>query len=85
MGCLLDNLRAFDIKADQWTTAAQDKGEQRKTAEQGAGRFMARWIAAEKVRGGLRHAIVCPNVKGRTKERIGQSKRFRNGSLVIAD
>ena len=33
MGCLLDGLRAFGINADQWTTAAQDKGEWRKTAE----------------------------------------------------
>ena len=26
MGCLLDELRAFGINADQWTTAAQEKG-----------------------------------------------------------
>ena len=36
---------------------------------------MVRLIAAEKVRAGLRHAIVCPNVTGRTEERIAQSKR----------
>ena len=38
---------------------------------------MAKWIAAEKVRAGLRHAVVCPSVTGRTKERIAQSKRTR--------
>ena len=27
MGCFLDDLRAFDINADQWTAAAQDEGE----------------------------------------------------------
>ena len=27
MGCFLDNLRAFGINTDQWTTATQDKGE----------------------------------------------------------
>ena len=27
VGCLLDDLRAFGINADQWTTSAQDKGE----------------------------------------------------------
>ena len=27
IGCFLDNPRAFVIKADQWTTAAQDKRE----------------------------------------------------------
>ena len=35
MGCLLDDLRAFGINADQWTTAAPDEGEWRRTAEQG--------------------------------------------------
>ena len=25
--CFLDDLRAFDINAGQWTTAAQDEGE----------------------------------------------------------
>ena len=35
MGCFLDDLRAFGINADQWTTAAQDEGEWRITAEQG--------------------------------------------------
>ena len=36
MGCFLDGLRAFGINADQWTTAAQDEGKWRRTAEQGA-------------------------------------------------
>ena len=27
IGCFLDELRAFGIRADQWTTAAQDEGE----------------------------------------------------------
>ena len=40
--CFLDDLRAFGINADQWTTAAQDEGEWRKMAEQGAGRFVAK-------------------------------------------
>ena len=89
MGCFPNDLRAFGINADQWTTAAQDEAEWRKTAEQGAERFMAKWIAAEKVRAGLRHAvyyiIVCPNVAGMTEERIAQSKRARASSLAIVD
>ena len=85
MGCFLDDLRAFGINADQWTTAAQDEGEWRKTAEQGAEHFMAKWIAAEEARAGLRHAVVCPNVTGRTKERIAQSKRAHSGSLALVD
>ena len=52
VGCFLDNLRAFGINADQWTIAAQDEGEWRRTAEQGAERCMAKWIAAEKARAG---------------------------------
>ena len=67
------------------TYAAQDEGGWRRTAEQGAKHFMAKWIAAEKARAGLRHAGVCPNVMGRTKERIAQSKRTRAGSLVLVD
>ena len=43
MGCFLDDLRAFGIKADHWTkTAAQDKGEWRRAAEKGAERLMAK-------------------------------------------
>ena len=50
--------------------------------EQGAEGFMAKWIAAEKVRARRQHAVVCPNVTGRTKKRIARSMRARAGSLV---
>ena len=85
MGCFLNDLRAFGINVDQWTTAAQDEGGWRRTAEQGAEHFMAKWIVAEKAKAGLRRAVVCPNVTGRTKERIAQSKRVRAGSLALVD
>ena len=85
MGCFLDDLRAFGINADQWTPAAQDKGGWRRMAEQGAEHFMAKWIVAEKTKAGLRHAVVCRNVTGRTKKRIAQSKRARAGSLALVD
>ena len=81
MGCFLDDLRAFCINADQWTAAAQDEGEWRRTAEQGAEHFMAKWIAAGEARAGLRHSVVCPNMTGRTKERIAQNKRSRAVAL----
>ena len=83
MRCFLDGLRAFGINADQWTAAAQVEGEWRRRAEQGAENFMAEWTTAEKARAGLRHAVVCPNVTGRTKESIAQSKRARAGSLTV--
>ena len=38
-----------------------------------------------KKKAGLRHAVVCPNVTGRIKERIAQSKQARAGSLVLVD
>ena len=85
MRCFLDDLRASGINAYQWTTAAQDEGEWRRTAEQGAGSFMVKWIVAEKAKAGLRHAVVCPNVTGRTKKRIAQSKRARAGSFALVD
>ena len=85
MGCFPDDLRAFGINADQWTTAAQDEGEWRRTADQGAEHFMAKCIAAEKNKAGLRHTVVCPHVTGRNKERIVQSKRARAGLLALVD
>ena len=89
IGCLLDDLRAFGINADQWTTAAQDEGEWRRTAEQGAEQgaehFIAKLMVAEKTKAGLQHAVVCPNVTERTKKRKAQRKRVRAGSLALVD
>ena len=45
---------------------------------------MAKWIVAEKTNAGLRDAVVlCPNVTGRSKKRIAQSKQARAGSLAL--
>ena len=81
----MDDLRAFDINADQWKIVTQDEGKWRRTAEQGAERFMVKWNAAEKAKAGLRYAVVCPNVTGRIEDRIVQSKRACAGSLAIVD
>ena len=35
VGCFLDDLRAFGINADQWTTAVHDEREWRRTVKQG--------------------------------------------------
>ena len=59
-------------------------GAERQNKE-GAEHFMAKWIAAEKTKAGLRHAVVCSNMTGRTKERIAQSKLARAGSLALVD
>ena len=84
-GVFRGRIRAFGINADQWTTAVQDEGEWCRTAKQGAEYFMAKWIAAENNKAGLRHAVVCLNVTGRTKKKISQSKRARAGSLALVD
>ena len=70
MGCLQDDFRVFGIDPDKWTMAAQNEGEWYRTAKHGAASFMTKWIAAERVRAALRHAETCPNVTGRTKERV---------------
>ena len=46
---------------------------------------MAKWVTAEKAKAGLWHAVLCPNVMGRAKKRIAQSKRTRAGSLALVD
>ena len=65
----------------QSRTRGKDAGRRNKGAE----RFMAKWMAAEKARAGLRHTVVCPNMTRRVKERIAPSKRARAGSLAIVD
>ena len=44
---------------------------------------MAKWIAAANVWARLRHEVICPNVTGRTEERIAQSNGACAGSLAI--
>ena len=51
MGCFLDDLRAFGINADQWTTAVQGKGEWHRTVKQGAEHFMAKWTCCRESQG----------------------------------
>ena len=79
------DLRAFGINADQWTTAGQDEGEWCRTGEHGAEHFMVKSIATEKASAGLRHAVVCPNVTGRIKERVAQSEWTRACSFALVD
>ena len=76
-GVFLDDLIAFDIDAEQCTTAAQDEGEWRRTVEQGAERFMAKLITA---------CSSMPERDGKDQGKdIAQSKRVRAGSFAIVD
>ena len=61
------------------------RGGMTQNGKQGTEHFMAKWINAEETKAGLWHAVVCPNVTGRAKERIAQSKRARVGSLALVD
>ena len=50
--------------------------------------IMALIAAAGNVGAGVRHAVICPNVTGRTKDRIAQTSKQRAarvGSLAIVD
>ena len=85
MRCLLDDLRAFGIKADKWTIAAQDTNEWYQTANKGAEIFTKNWFVADGARTALRHAVVPPNVTGKTKERVAQSKRACTDLLDTID
>ena len=83
MGCFLDDLRAFDINADQWwTIEAQDGGEWRRTAEQGAEHSMAKWIAAEEARAGLNTA--CSGMPERDGKNQGEDSPKQAGSCWFA-
>ena len=82
MGCLLDDFRVFGVDPDKWMIAAQDEGEWQRSAKQEAELFMTKWIAVERARAALQHAVVSPNVRGRTEERVAQSKRARTGLLA---
>ena len=46
---------------------------------------MAKGNIVEKFSAVLRHAVLCPNVTGRAKKRIAQTKQARAGSLAIVD
>ena len=81
MGCFLDDLRAFGINADQWTTAAQDEGKWRRTAEQGAEHFMAKWIAAEEARA---ETTACSRISERDGKDQGKGSPKQAGSCWFA-
>ena len=75
---LRDQRRPVDDWSPERGGMAQDGGTR-------GGTFHGEWIAVEEAKAGLRHAVVCPNVTGRTKESIAQSKRARAGSLAVVD
>ena len=49
------------------------------------GTFHRETDRCRKTKARLRHAVVCPNVTGRAKERIAQSMQIRAGSVALVD
>ena len=82
MGCFPDDFRAFGVNADQWTTAAEDEGGCRRVAEQRVKHLMAKWIAAEKTKAGLRHA--CSGMPERDGKDQGEDSPKQAGSCRFA-
>ena len=81
MGCFLDNLRAFGINADQWTTAAQDEGEWRRTAEQGGGTFHDKMDRCRKKQG---WTTACSGMPERDGKDQGEDIPKQAGSFWFA-
>ena len=75
MGCILGDLKAFGINADQRTTVAHDEGEWHKAEEQGAERFMAKWVAAGKARAGDYGMQLDVSERGGNGQREGESPK----------
>ena len=95
MGYFLDDLRAFGINVDQWTTAAHDEGEWRRTAKQEVEHFMAESIdRCRKIQGWTTACSRMPERDGKDQEKDTQRipkgypkdtqrKRARAGSLAF--
>ena len=85
MGCLLADLRAFGISADQWTIEAQDEREWRKTEEEEAERAHGEMDHCGESQGWTTACSSMPYITRRIKEKIAQSKRVRTGLIAMVD
>ena len=81
MGCFLDDLRALGINVDQWTTAAQDEGEWRRTVEQGVEHFTAKWIRCRESQG---WTMTCSGMPGRDGKDEEEDSPKQAGSCWFA-
>ena len=82
MGCFLDDLEAFGTNADQWRPQPRTRGNSEGRRNKG---LNVSWRNKSLQRKPGLDYCLCPNVKGRTKDRIVQSKRARAGSLATFD
>ena len=80
-GCFLDDLIAFGINTDQWTTAAQDKEKWRRTAEQGGGTFHGEM---DRSREGQGWTTTCSSLPERDGKDQGEDSPKQAGSCWFA-
>ena len=82
MECFLDDLRAFGINADhQWTTAVQDEGEWRRSAEQRDGTFHGE---VDRCRESQGWTTACSRMPERAGKRQGEDSPKQAGSCWFA-
>ena len=82
MECFLDDLRAFGINADhQWTTAVQDEGEWRRSAEQRGGTFHGE---VDRCRESQGWTTACSRMPERAGKRQGEDSLKQAGSCWFA-
>ena len=76
-------MHRWDVQRRPVDGCSTGPGEMAQNGRTRGGTFMAKWIVADKIKAGVLHAVVCPNVTGRTKKMIAQSKRARASSLAL--
>ena len=81
IGCFLADLRAFGISADQWTTAAQNEGEWRRTAEQRGRMFHGELSRYRETQG---WTTACSRMPGRDGKDQGEDGPKQAGSCWFA-
>ena len=87
MGCFLNDLKSELSASTQTSRQLQPRTRGNGAERRNKGRNIS-WRNGSlhvEAKAGLRHAVVCPNVTERVKERIAQSKRGRAGSLARVD
>ena len=81
MGCFLDDLRAFGINADQWTTAAQDEGGMAENGGTRGGTFHGKMDRCRESQGWTTSCSRMPERDGKDQE---EDSPKRAGSCWLA-
>ena len=85
IGCFLADFRSFRHQRQPVDDCSPGRGGMAQDGGTGGGTFHGEMNRCRESQAGLWHAVVCPNVTGRTKDRITQSKLARAGSLALVN